>query len=235
MRLRLVLHLRRYRRRTELLRSGCSTLLSFLVPSTCSCWYTRKELALRTAVLYPGLVLATAFSGLLAAGIFSGLDGKRGVEGWRRLFIIEGAGSFAMAALALFIFLGFPESTTSPAKWLLTTDKRALATERIARDRISDKESDRSVRYELKLAARDFRTWVSALMLRGNHTASGFNSFYPPIVQGFRLGSDTVTTWSARYSRSSPPTLATAAASATFTSPSPCSSPSSASPSPSAR
>jgi len=46
-----------------------------------SCWYTRKELALRTAVRYSGLALATAFSGLLAAGIFSGPDGKRGIEG----------------------------------------------------------------------------------------------------------------------------------------------------------
>jgi hypothetical protein len=42
-----------------------------------SCWYTKKGLALRTAILYSGLVLATAFSGLLAAGIFAGLDGAR--------------------------------------------------------------------------------------------------------------------------------------------------------------
>jgi hypothetical protein len=42
-----------------------------------SCWYTKKELALRTAILYSGLVLATAFSRLLAAGIFAGLDGAR--------------------------------------------------------------------------------------------------------------------------------------------------------------
>jgi hypothetical protein len=42
-----------------------------------SCWYNQKELALRTAILYSGLVLATAFSGLLAAGIFAGLDGAR--------------------------------------------------------------------------------------------------------------------------------------------------------------
>lgn len=41
-----------------------------------SCWYTRRELALRTAVLYSGLILATAFSGLIAAGVFAQLDGK---------------------------------------------------------------------------------------------------------------------------------------------------------------
>lgn len=48
-----------------------------------SSWYTRKELALRTAVLYSGLVLATAFSGLIAAGVFAGLEGKAGLAGWQ--------------------------------------------------------------------------------------------------------------------------------------------------------
>ncbi|KAJ9666158.1 hypothetical protein H2201_003837 [Coniosporium apollinis] len=42
-----------------------------------SCWYIKKELALRTAILYSGLVLATAFSGLIAAGVFAGLDGAQ--------------------------------------------------------------------------------------------------------------------------------------------------------------
>jgi MFS family permease len=51
-----------------------------------SSWYTRKELALRTAVLYSGLVLATAFSGLIAAGVFAGLEGKAGLAGWQVIF-----------------------------------------------------------------------------------------------------------------------------------------------------
>ena len=48
-----------------------------------SSWYTKKELALRTAILYSGLILATAFSGLIAAGVFANLDGARGLAGWR--------------------------------------------------------------------------------------------------------------------------------------------------------
>ena len=39
-----------------------------------SCWYTRRELALRTAILYSGVILATAFSGLIAAGVFARLE-----------------------------------------------------------------------------------------------------------------------------------------------------------------
>ncbi|KAH6716534.1 major facilitator superfamily domain-containing protein [Leptodontidium sp. 2 PMI_412] len=77
-----------------------------------SCWYTKKELALRTAIPHSGLVLATANSGLLATGIFAGLDQARGLSGWGWLFIIEGAGSFAAGAVAIFLLPDFPASTT---------------------------------------------------------------------------------------------------------------------------
>ncbi len=56
-----------------------------------SCWYTRKELALRTALLYSGSLLSGAFGGLIAAGITNGMDGVCGLRAWRWLFIIEGA------------------------------------------------------------------------------------------------------------------------------------------------
>lgn len=55
-----------------------------------SCWYTRQELALRTAFLYTGSLLSGAFGGLIAAGITNGMDGVKGLSAWRWLFIIEG-------------------------------------------------------------------------------------------------------------------------------------------------
>lgn len=54
-----------------------------------SCWYTRKELALRTGILYSGSLLSGAFGGLIAAGILKGMDGVAGLSAWRWLFIIE--------------------------------------------------------------------------------------------------------------------------------------------------
>ncbi|KAL2784945.1 major facilitator superfamily domain-containing protein [Aspergillus keveii] len=158
-----------------------------------SCWYTKKELALRTAVLYSGLVLATAFSGLLAAGIFSGLDGSRGLAGWQWLFIIEGAGSFVAGIVALFVLPDFPGTATGSTKWLFSDAERALAIERVRRDQVSNQESDRSVWFGLKSAVKDPRVAVFALMLCANHTAYGFNNFYPSIVRGFNLGSTVVT------------------------------------------
>ena len=48
-----------------------------------SIFYTRKEIATRISILYTGNILATSFSGLIAAGVFYGLDGVRGIAGWR--------------------------------------------------------------------------------------------------------------------------------------------------------
>jgi MFS family permease len=55
-----------------------------------SLFYTRKEIALRIGVLYSANILATSFSGLIAAATFATLGGAQGLEGWRWLFIILG-------------------------------------------------------------------------------------------------------------------------------------------------
>lgn len=53
-----------------------------------SIFYTRKEIASRIALLYCAQILATGFSGLIAAGVFAGMDGLNGIAGWRWLFIV---------------------------------------------------------------------------------------------------------------------------------------------------
>lgn len=125
-----------------------------------SCWYTKKELALRTAILYSGLVLATAFSGLLAAGIFAGLDGAHGLAGWRWLFLIEGAASLLAGAAAFFLLPDFPGSSTGSARWLFSEEERQFAKDRIQRDQVSNQEGNHSIWYGLKLAVKDFRVWA---------------------------------------------------------------------------
>ena len=44
--------------------------------------YTRKELALRTAMMYSGSLISGAFSGLITAGITNGLTFARGLRAW---------------------------------------------------------------------------------------------------------------------------------------------------------
>lgn len=125
-----------------------------------SCWYTRKELALRTAILYTGLVLATAFSGLIAAGIFAGLEGVRGHAAWRWLFIIEGVASFGLGIAALFILPDFPDKLSGSSKWLFSDEEREVAAERMRRDQVAHTEGEHSVWYSLRLACMDYRMWI---------------------------------------------------------------------------
>ncbi|KAF4420506.1 major facilitator superfamily transporter [Fusarium acutatum] len=158
-----------------------------------SSWYTRKELALRTAVLYSGLVIATAFSGLIAAGIFAGLSNTAGLHGWQWLFILEGAGSVIAAILAFILLPDFPDATTGSQKWLLTDEERQVAIQRIALDRVSLPETDRSIWHGLGLAIKDVRTWNFVIILCANHTAYGFNNFFPTIVRSMNLGNRTIT------------------------------------------
>ncbi|KAH9226151.1 hypothetical protein K456DRAFT_1731202 [Colletotrichum gloeosporioides 23] len=153
----------------------------------------QQELAFRTAILYSGVLLATAFSGLIAAGVLSGLEGARGIAGWQWLFIIEGAGSFAAAILGAMLLPDFPGQKSGVAKWLLTDKEQKVAVERIRRDRVLLPEADSSVWNGLKLAVKDARTWVFVVMLTANHSAYGFNNFFPTIVKGFKLGNNTLT------------------------------------------
>lgn len=125
-----------------------------------SCWYPRRELALRTAILYSGVLLATSFSGLIAAGVFAGLEGLHGLAGWKWLFVIEGAGSFGTAMLSFILLPDFPGQRSGVVRWLLTDEEQKVAIERIERDRVSLPNEDSSVWRGLQLAIKDPQTWV---------------------------------------------------------------------------
>lgn len=123
-----------------------------------SSWYTRKELGFRTAVLYSGSLMSGAFSGLITAGITSGMDGKRGLRAWRWLFIIEGVITIVIAFIAVFILPNFPRTTG----WL-TEEERQLAVWRLDEDIGEDDwtgSEDQTFFHGMKLAFADIKMWV---------------------------------------------------------------------------
>ena len=99
-----------------------------------SIFYTRKEVATRIAILYTGNILATAFAGLIAAGVFYGLDDVGGITGWRWLFILQGAVTFVIAVIGFFLLPDTPLTT----KWL-TPEEQALAHNRMELDTTQNK------------------------------------------------------------------------------------------------
>ncbi|KAJ5724231.1 hypothetical protein N7488_002266 [Penicillium malachiteum] len=109
-------------------------------------------------------VLSGTFGSLIAAGIMDGLDGAHGIEGWRWLFIVEGAATIGFALIALFILPDFPATSKG-----LSEREREIAVARLA--------SENS-------AARDMRTWafvVGYMVIVGSSTLT---YFYPTLVKG---------------------------------------------------
>lgn len=138
-----------------------------------SIFYTRKEVATRIALLYCAQILATGFSGLIAAGVFAGMDGLRGLAGWRWLFIIEGAVTGVVAIFGFWLLPNTPLTT----RWL-KPHEREMAHRRMELDRVGDA-GEVSMMKGLKQACKDKRTWLFVLMQNFHLSACSFNSFFP--------------------------------------------------------
>jgi MFS family permease len=139
-----------------------------------SIFYTRKEIATRISILYTGNILATAFAGLIAIGIFK-LDGAAGQAGWQWLFIIQGIATFVVAVAAYFVLPDDPLNT----KWL-TPEERLLANNRILLDTVGE-QGIVSPFAGLKAAASDPKLWLFAFMQHMHLAANGFKVCLAPL------------------------------------------------------
>ncbi|KAJ8079920.1 hypothetical protein PM082_016745 [Marasmius tenuissimus] len=143
-------------------------------------WYTRKELAFRSAILYGGLMISNAFGSLMAAGILSNMEGKRGIRAWRWLFFIEGAITMFIGLCAMWLLPDYPNNT----RWISAADRR-LAQARLADDAgeaDQDNESD-SVFHGLKLAMADPKVLLFAIMTTAQLLGLSFVNFFPTLTE----------------------------------------------------
>jgi|ERR1700733_899321 MFS family permease len=139
-----------------------------------SLFYSRKQYALRVAVLYSGSQLGNAFGGLFAIGILK-LDGKHGLQGWRwvsghsnvlrngrlilryqQLFLIEGVATIGLAIIFAFILPNSPKTvrghTTQEREWLAWTFEQ---------DQGQQDHSDEITAWKgFKMATADPKTWL---------------------------------------------------------------------------
>ncbi|CAG8919493.1 unnamed protein product [Penicillium salamii] len=154
-----------------------------------SSWYKPSEIAVRVAIVYCGNTVANGFGGLLAAGIMSGLNGKGGLEGWRWLFIIEGAGTMVAGLLAVALLPDFPRS--GKQKWLTEQEQR-LAEWRLARVANDEVDENGSVKEAIRDAFLDPKAWILILIQVCQLSAQTWTYFFPTIAK--TLGySDNVT------------------------------------------
>ncbi|KAJ7146818.1 major facilitator superfamily domain-containing protein [Mycena epipterygia] len=147
-----------------------------------SCWYTKNELAFRTAILFSGLDIANAFGALLAAAILDRMEGTRGIAGWRWLFIIEGCATIIFGFLVMWMLPDYPRDT----RWLNDKESR-LAQARLAEDAgeaDQDTEAD-SPFHGFKQAVADPLVWLFSIMLLAQHVGRSAGLFFPTLAEIF--------------------------------------------------
>ncbi|KIY63734.1 MFS general substrate transporter [Cylindrobasidium torrendii FP15055 ss-10] len=148
-------------------------------------WYTKKELAFRSAFLYSGLLISNAFGALLAAGILSNMEGKRGIRAWRWLFYIEHVRRVFVSICLHFNWStrwalpDYPDNT----RWISSFDRR-LAQARLADDAgEADRDhKDESLFGGLILAVKDVRVWVFAILNVAQLLGLSFVNFFPTLT-----------------------------------------------------
>lgn len=91
-------------------------------------WYRRHEAQRRYSFFFSSTTLAGAFGGLLASAI-GNMDGLRGYQGWRWIFILEGTLTCVVSFAFFFLIPTFPED----AKWL-TPEERTYVSARLRQD-----------------------------------------------------------------------------------------------------
>ncbi|KAI5120277.1 hypothetical protein M0805_005334 [Coniferiporia weirii] len=152
-------------------------------------WYTRRELAFRSSFLLTGLSIANAFGSLMAAGVLSNMEGKRGIRGWRWLFFIEGAITISVGFLSMWTLPDSPANT----RWL-SSSERHLAQIRLAEDvgETDEDHAEDSMWSGLKMAIKDIKVHIFAVMALSLLLGLSFANFFPTLTS--TLGFDTTIT-----------------------------------------
>ncbi|CAJ2504960.1 Uu.00g123540.m01.CDS01 [Anthostomella pinea] len=142
-------------------------------------FYTRKEVASRMAILYTAQMAGLSFANLIAAGVFAGLDGRRGLSGWGWLFILEGTASAVVALGASWLLPDTNETT----RWL-SDKERAIGKSRMQRDQLVGAQEHEPIWYALKSALRDRRLWLFCAIQNFHYAGLSFINFLPTVIKG---------------------------------------------------
>ncbi|ETN39953.1 uncharacterized protein HMPREF1541_06180 [Cyphellophora europaea CBS 101466] len=154
-----------------------------------SLYYMQNELSLRTgkfnAAVYSMTPVAGAFSGLLAYGVGTGLEGAHDIPSWRWLFIIEGAATIGFGFIVLALLPGLPETVAAKGSFLFPHEQeRALIMQRL---RMSQNTSHAGFqKHQVVMAFKDPKLYLGALLLAPVGIGIGaFNVFLPTFVNQF--------------------------------------------------
>ncbi|KAF9014433.1 MFS general substrate transporter [Hymenopellis radicata] len=127
-----------------------------------STFYNRNQYTTRVALLYSGSQLGNTFGGLFPIAILKA-DSKHGLEGWRWLFIIEGAATVGLALIFM--------------KWIAWNFELDQGQK--------DHKEELTGMQAFVLAVTDPKTWLLMATLYMTYIAAAVVSFFPSVVFAF--------------------------------------------------
>ncbi|KAK9447981.1 major facilitator superfamily domain-containing protein [Limtongia smithiae] len=116
-------------------------------------WYLREEMGVRVALYNIASPLGGMFAGYLQTAMYTNLDGRNGLAGWRWLFIVCFCITVPCAAVGYLLFPNSPNNTKPT--WWLSQAEIDLANQRLREEGI--KRIDRKIRW--KPLIRVLKSW----------------------------------------------------------------------------
>ncbi|KAL4808084.1 major facilitator superfamily domain-containing protein [Aspergillus unguis] len=147
---------------------GCTYLIT--------CWYKRFEVGKRLAAFWLVSVVLNAFAAIFAYALTL-LRGTHGLNGWRWIFIVEGAITMGVCILGWFIIIDFP----TKADGFLSPEEKQFVIDRINHDR-GDAEEDKLTTKKILHHLKDWRLYFWAFNLMASTLPGYAYSYFKTII-----------------------------------------------------
>lgn len=144
----------------------------------------------RFSIFFTALCFAGAASGLVSGAVRAGLEGTKGMEGWRWLFLIEGVGTVFFGIVSKFVLLDYPENTAR-----LKPEERCLGIVRLMHDRNASAAvatAKMSAWEAVRAAVLDCRTYVFVVLYMLDNGSTTISYFIPTLLKSMGYTGTTV-------------------------------------------
>ena len=147
-----------------------------------SMWYRKSEQTKRFLVFWLAGILGSAFGGILAGAVTSGLDGAHGIAGWRWLFIIEGVITCGVALLAPLVLLDYPATCSkfTPAERIIAVRRQEVDGQNIDVSKEMRVPMLKALWFAIATPAH-WIIFIGFMMVDGSFSIA---YFYPTLVEG---------------------------------------------------
>lgn len=144
-----------------------------------STWYTRYDIGKRYSCFYILGSLASACAGILAYGLMQ-LKGREGLNGWRWIFIIEGALTVFLGIVGYWALVDFPDKAHKSWKFLNEREAKFIIN-RVDQDRGDAKPEPWSLAKFFRGGA-DIKVWGFAMIFFNTTTVTYALAYFLPII-----------------------------------------------------